>query len=203
MLYTASGLRRLIARLIDLVFYIPIFYWYRHYPSGESIWHLVLITILYISFFECVIPILTKGQTIGKIVTNTRIVSQTGAYASFNQITDKAFIYLLIPIIEVLPVMNGVLNVIMIYCIVLSFILMFCDPFNQTMVDKLSFTYIIINNNSVQDVQEKLQSKEYQNQYKQWLKENGKKKRHLFKRKDKYDHQPTYVTTKRVKKEKY
>jgi uncharacterized RDD family membrane protein YckC len=206
MLYTASGLHRLSARIIDLIFYLPIFYWYRHYPSGESIWFFVLITTIYIAFFECFIPFLTKGQTIGKLLTNIRIVSQNGAFASFNQITDKGFIYLLIPVIEALPVMNSVLNVLMIYCIIVSLILMFNDPYNQTMVDKLSFTYVVINDRSINVIQEKLQSREYLEAYQKWLTENGMKKRSLFSRfkRNPYQHQPSYVKTqnKKIKKEK-
>ena len=144
---TASGKERLYARLLDtfieLLFFSPLIFWYFRLPEDGSILPIVGVMTLIVIILESVVPIILKGRTIGKKIMGLRMVSLYGGKASKDELTDKGFIYMLIPIMLFTPILNGVFLVMIIYFNIISLIFIFFDSKNQGVIDKLTSIIVI------------------------------------------------------------
>ncbi|ERJ12132.1 RDD family protein [Haloplasma contractile] len=75
---------------------------YYEFSRNNTIIFLVLIIIL-----ELIIPLITKGQTLGKMITKQRVISKDGEYASAKQLVGRSLIYIVALSITQLKSLNS------------------------------------------------------------------------------------------------
>lgn len=101
---------------------------------------------------QYIIPLLTKGKTVGKLVLGLRIIDVNGEYASPSQLFIRSTIYVVAPLLQYLPGFESIASLGIMIVWVVSFIFLFSDPKHQTVHDKYSGCLVVYDN-------------EYQNKY--------------------------------------
>lgn len=153
---TALGGQRILARLIDIlviiIFGIPMMIWVVDKVSTsnlrvENLKDEILVYGLIISIiFELVIPILTRGKTIGKALMGLRMVSNNGKYASIWKLFVRSLMYTAIPLLESLPVVGTFIDISMFIIYIISLVLIFTHYCHQAVHDMISSIYVVEDN---------------------------------------------------------
>lgn len=146
---TAKGSRRVGARIIDFIFEFilltPIWIWLQ--ITGDDLTILLKVVIVgMIIFAEFIIPILTKGKTVGKLVFNLRIISTSGYNASIKQLFIKSLIYIMFICVNyfTISVFCFTLNIMLSIVYILSIASLFLDIYNRAAWDKLAGVYVVL-----------------------------------------------------------
>jgi uncharacterized RDD family membrane protein YckC len=161
---TASAGARIGASLIDMIISliaaIPLIIWlmnrYNYVMKVSDLANInaigasmLGITLLY-SFisnliFQFIIPMKTKGQTLGKRAVGIRMVSEYGDYLSNDKLFLRSIVYTIIPFIEEIPGIGGLIAFIMLLFWLVSLVLIFIEP-NQALHDKMAECLVVEDN---------------------------------------------------------
>ncbi|QVK18473.1 RDD family protein [Mycoplasmatota bacterium] len=146
---TANGSRRVVSRIIDFIFQLilmsPIFIWLL--LTGKEITQLLnYICIGIIIFAEFIIPVLTKGKSVGKFVCRLRIISISGYDASVKQLFVRSLFYIILIIVDIFAfgIFKFTVNLMLSIVFIFSIASIFLDIYNRTAWDKLAGVYVVL-----------------------------------------------------------
>jgi len=151
---TASGGERITARLLDIVIdviiLLPLIIWVFNQKETDlsNLSKLTTQVILVYSTIvnltlEFIIPVLTKGKTLGKAALGLRMISDNGNNASMSRLFIRSLIYTFIPVIQELLSFGNLIGFIMFIVFIISLIFIFTDPYHQAVHDKLGKIYVV------------------------------------------------------------
>ncbi|HHU81289.1 MAG TPA: RDD family protein [Acholeplasmataceae bacterium] len=107
---------------------------------------IMLYTLVVSLVIQYLIPVLTKGRTIGKMALGLRIISDEGEYASPSKLFIRSTIYVVAPLLQYVPIIGDWLSTIITIVWVVSFIFLFTDQKHQTVHDKYSRCLVVYDN---------------------------------------------------------
>jgi uncharacterized RDD family membrane protein YckC len=158
---TASAGARIGASLIDMIISIiaaiPLIIWLvnrKNYAvkiadlaNIQSIGaSMIVVTLIYTFIcnfiFQFVIPVKTKGQTLGKKAVGIRAVSEYGYYLDTEKLFLRSIVYTIIPFVEEIPGIGGLISFLMLIFWLVSLVLIFVEP-NQALHDKMAECYVV------------------------------------------------------------
>lgn len=146
---TVSTLGRVGANFLDEIFYIllilaviivPVIFDISPEKSGASL-VVQILSYTFLALYYLVIPIYTKGQTLGKKILHHRIIHRNGRYASLIQILFRNMIYI---IIIGVGIFNTALSEVFSTVFwIASLVLVVNGVFKQALHDKYSHTIVV------------------------------------------------------------
>ena len=139
-------LSTIIDGLIIGVLLIPLVFLHSFVDSETLLFRILLFsytTIVYL-IVDVVIPICTKGQTIGRVVFKLRIVKQDFTYASFKQYVIRASIFIIIGLISQVLELTMMGYVLWMIIFIISIYLIYNDSLRQTVHDKIASTVVVV-----------------------------------------------------------
>ncbi len=150
---TVEGGDRIVATIIDLVIFAGIIGIFLAIFFDKLIildeW---LFLFLFFAFgiiidtiFSFLIPVYTKGQTIGKKITGIRIISNNGEYVSITQLFVRDIVYSIPSLFFGVPVLGRIMELIMGGLSFLSLYYIFNDVHHQAVHDKFAGVYVVYN----------------------------------------------------------
>jgi uncharacterized RDD family membrane protein YckC len=153
---TATGGTRIGASVLDIIFCliasIPLFMYAANHEMINNLtrdhYQKLYITImLYMGalqfFVQFLIPLFTGGKTLGKACLHLRIISIDGGNANAGQLFFRSTVYTIVPILEDLPVIGGLISLGMFVFWIVSLAFIFKDALNQSLHDKMSGVVVI------------------------------------------------------------
>lgn len=108
--------------------------------------HLITFTIMYqvISFFlNLVIPMMTKGQTIGKRAAGTRIIGIDGNIGNLVLYLVRTLFYTLIGLIGQIPALYEFASFVSFIILAICFVMLFSDEHGRTLQDRFARTIVV------------------------------------------------------------
>lgn len=144
---TARGSSRITARIIDIIFEIiiitPICIWFFKNEELSGLLNVVCLGV--IIFLEFIIPILTKGRTVGKLVCKLRIISICGSKANIIQLLLRSSIYILEIFVSnfIFGGLRVTVSLILIIVYIISLFSIFSDTYNRAIWDKLADVCVV------------------------------------------------------------
>ncbi|MDF2699608.1 MAG: hypothetical protein K0Q49_1164 [Haloplasmataceae bacterium] len=144
---TASLKSRIKAHLLDrmicLICLSPFLIWiFTKVDRGPYIFAFSLILILISTMLYIIVPTITKGRTLGKMIVGLRTISVGDEHANSGQHIGRGLIYVLVPIFEI--VYGYYLNIVMILFWFISLYYFSRNRYNQSIHDKYSYCYVVV-----------------------------------------------------------
>lgn len=89
------------------------------------------------------VPLITKGQTLGKKITGLRIICDDGHYVTFSKLFVRDVVYGLPQFLSNIPVIGGLIELIYFAMSIVSLVFIFSDDYNQAVHDKFAQVYVV------------------------------------------------------------
>jgi uncharacterized RDD family membrane protein YckC len=169
---TASGGTRIVAHILDNIFIIiaciPIFIWLNQKlpVTRENTTDIYFSYLGYVAaaqfIMQFLLPLLTKGKTLGKACLHLRIINDYGGYASGGQLFFRSTVYTVIPFIELIPVIGQFVSLGMFIFWIISLVYIFKDDLNQSLQDKMAEVVVIDEYETTQHQNRKYEERTYE-----------------------------------------
>jgi uncharacterized RDD family membrane protein YckC len=130
---------------IIMVLLMPLMFLSRFIDS-ETLLFLVtkfLYTSVVYLIVDVVVPICTKGQTIGRYMFNLRVVKQDFTLASWKEFSIRASIFIIIGFLSQVLLLTTVSYIIWMIIFIISIYLIYTDKLRQTVHDKFAKTVVV------------------------------------------------------------
>jgi uncharacterized RDD family membrane protein YckC len=112
-------------------------------------WFVPVYELVVTIILTLVIPLLTKGKTIGKAIVGLRIISKNGDYATSMQLFIRSLIYIVPALFSLVPFFGNIISGSVSILWIISLIFIFTDRYHQAVHDKMSNTIVVYENQFV------------------------------------------------------